>query len=202
MSNAGNAVENAVENTVGKNVAAWADYCSTYSYSVLCAALAFLLAGLAFVIAAAYFEARKAKAEAERVEAEARKAVAEATAAENQSKAEDSGGRKAAPLVVPVNAVTTFIKSFATVLGEAKAWVAMVLVGLLLLWMAGGAPRLCASDIEFADTNEAADTPGNGANSAGENNAGNGAGDGDGNATGNATTTADGNAEGETRPAQ
>ena len=178
MSNNVTALDNGVGNSAAETVVAWAGYCSTYSYSVLVAALAFLALGLAFVASAAVFEARKSRAEAERVEAEARKAKAEADKAENKSGAES--------VSIPVVAVTTFVKSFAAVLGDAKAWVAMVLIGLLLLWMAGSAPHLCKSGIKLvaggdnaADTNtsdNSADDPGgNGAGNAGNGSSGNSA---------------------------
>lgn len=164
------AADNSVANATPDVVEGLIGYCSTYSYAVLWAALAFLAAGLVFVMAAAYFEARKAKAEAERLEAEARKAAAEAVKAE-AALAEQAAGRKgsereAAPMVVPVNAVTTFIKSFAAVLGDAKAWVAMVLIGLLLLWMAGAAPGNCGTSIVLNDGNQT-EEPGEGDNASG-----------------------------------
>jgi hypothetical protein len=205
MANDAHAVVNAAEEgakTGGDAVAAWvAGYCDTYSYAVLYTALAFLLVGLAFVAGAAFFEARKSLAEAKRVEAEARKAAAEALKAEaeaglarTEAEAAGKGDREGAPIVVPVNAVTTFIKSFAAVLGDAKAWVAMVLIGLLLLWMAGAAPGICGKPFQLSDTNQSADAGDNasdeGNDDAGDNSTGNAADNGSDDAIGNGGSNA------------
>jgi hypothetical protein len=203
MTNTVRVSENGAANLAAESPPAWVSYCSTYSYAVLYAALAFLAAGLIFVAAAAYFEARKAKAEAERVEAEARKAAAEAQIAEAEAAGARAGvdSLDSAPIIIPVNAVTTFVKSFAAVLGDAKAWVAMVIIGLLLLWMAGAAPGFCGKDIGFGDANQAVDPDGNGSaqgNSAGNNSAGNATDNGSGNALGNVSGNALGNVSGNT----
>jgi hypothetical protein len=150
-----NAAANVIGNGMDDTLEAFVGYCGVYSYAVLIAAIAFLGAGLVFVGIAASYEARRAIAEAKRIEEEARKAAADAAKAEAEAEqaraaAQAAGVGIGAPVqaaAIPVNAVVTFFKSFATVLGEAKAWVAMILIGLLLLWMAGNAPKLCASGV-------------------------------------------------------
>lgn len=126
-------------NTSDGNVAeagAWLiDYCGLYSNVVLAGAALFLVGGFVFVAIAARHEAEKAKAEAEKAKAEARKAEAEARRAEGTP----DGAQEFFPVTVAVAAA----KGFAEALGTAKAWLAMVIIGLLLLWLAGSAPQMC-----------------------------------------------------------
>lgn len=142
-----NAVENAQEvaNASSEALAGLVGYCDTYSYTILAAAAAFLLVGLVFVAVAAVHEARKTAAEARKAEAEADKAEAEAAAARD--------GRET-PMTVTLPAVVTAVKGLAAALGDAKAWVAMILIGLLLSWMAGNAPYLCKSGFVLTGAEE------------------------------------------------
>jgi hypothetical protein len=122
-------------NVVAEGAARLAGYCGAYSYLVLGAAALFLVGGFVFVVIAAKYEAAKAKAEAEEAEAKARKAAAEAAQAEGKPK----------PETFVVSAAVAAAKGFAEALGNAKAWLAMVIIGLLLLWLAGSAPHMCVS---------------------------------------------------------
>ncbi|MDQ4087442.1 MAG: hypothetical protein M3177_05470, partial [Pseudomonadota bacterium] len=71
-------------------------------------------------------------------------------------------------------AVIEALKSLLTALSSAKIWLALTIVGLLLLWMAATAPRLCVIGDDGGDRNggssqadtgrgEAEDQSGNGA---------------------------------------
>lgn len=142
-----NALENAQEvaNSSSEALAGLIGYCDTYSYTILAAAVAFLLVGLAFVAVAAVHEARKSAAEARKAEAEADKAEAQAAIARE--------GRET-PMTVTLPAVVTAVKGLAAALGDAKAWVAMILIGLLLSWMAGNAPNLCKSGFVLTGAEE------------------------------------------------
>ncbi len=150
-------------NTSDGNVAEAAewliDYCGVYANVVLIGAALFLVGGFVFVVIAARFEADKAKAEARKAEAEARKA-------------EGQGGAELFPITVAVTAA----KGFADALGTAKAWLAMVIIGLILLWLAGSAPLMCVSGDSgdrpvqtSADGNEDADAGDNAATNAADN---------------------------------
>lgn len=161
-----------IANASSDAVAGLIGYCETYSYSILVAAAAFLLTGLVFVAVAAVHEARKSAAEARKAEAEA--AIAEAA----------RDGKETAE--IPLPAVVTAVKGLAAALGDAKAWVAMILIGLLLAWMAGNAPNLCKSGFvltgaeenesgEDADDDPAANGSGNGAGNSADPGDGNGA---------------------------
>jgi hypothetical protein len=134
-----------VANAGSDAIAGLIGYCDTYSYSILVAAAAFLLLGLVFVAVAAVHEARKSAAEARKAEAEAAKAEAEAKAAQ--------GGQEIATTIA-LPAVVTAVKGLAAALGDAKAWVAMILIGLLLSWMAGNAPNLCKSGFVLTGAEE------------------------------------------------
>ncbi|HEX8526886.1 hypothetical protein [Allosphingosinicella sp.] len=168
------------------SIADWvAGYCQVYAQTVLGLGALFLLVGLAFVALSAASERRKAQAEAEKAEAEARRAETEAAKAEAAA-----GGNGSRTEVISLPVVVAAAKGFAEVLGTAKAWIGMILIGLLLLWMAGSAPRMCvgapaeveegALDSDGVAANEAggndsaADGPGNEAegNEAAENAAG------------------------------
>lgn len=154
------------------------DYCGVYSNVVLAGAALFLVGGFVFVVIAARHEAEKAKAEADKAKAEAR-------IAEEKAK----GSQEFFPITVAVAAA----KGFAEALGTAKAWLAMVIIGLVLLWLAGNAPLMCVSgdsgdqrERTSADGNDGADAgdddadnaqaPANGANGVAPAEGGNGAG--------------------------
>ncbi|HEX8623033.1 MAG TPA: hypothetical protein VF718_13785 [Allosphingosinicella sp.] len=157
-------------NAAGETAARFAGYCGTYGYVILIAAVLFLGAGLIFVILAGRFEAAKAKAEAEKAEAEAKKAKAEAEKAELEAEAlrrggAGDGGPDGPQASIIVGPVVTVAKGLAEALGNAKAWVAMVIIGLVLLWMAGSAPQTCVvgpgadeTSANTGDTNDSIDS--------------------------------------------
>ncbi|HZF93266.1 MAG TPA: hypothetical protein VEZ20_00180 [Allosphingosinicella sp.] len=173
-------------NTLSDGMEALLGYCTTYSYTILVAALLFLAGGLVFVLVAASSEAAKAAADA-------RKAAAEAELAEERAKAAKAGTFNAGEIrsIVPTEAVTA-LKGLAEALGNAKAWLAMVLIGLLLLWMAGTAPRICAGDKADAgeQKKDQPPTPGAGSATAANGNGNGAAGPGNGVAGNSSETTA------------
>lgn len=97
--------------------------CEKLSPKALQLAECFLYAGLAFGIITA---------------------IAEAAAAFRVDTSNGPRGNKVTP--TGLQAVVAALTSLLTALKDAKAWLALVITGLLLLWIAASAPDLCLPD--------------------------------------------------------
>lgn len=154
----GNAGQNALANTVTADQREavstspeWvAGFCHDYGAAMLFAGQVFLYAALGLAIAIAAIEIYVAFKSATR------------------PPAAKGDGNKNLRAVTPFPAVIEALKSLLTALSSAKIWLALAILGLLLLWMAATAPRLCmigsdgsGTDRADATTNTAANASGN-----------------------------------------
>jgi hypothetical protein len=107
-----------------------ADFCRDYGEAMLFAGQVFLYVGLLLAVAVAAIEIYVAF-----------------------KSAKDSPGQqdKMAQGLTPLPSIIEALKSLLTALSSAKIWLALTIVGLLLLWMAATAPRLCVTGSDGGD---------------------------------------------------
>ena len=139
----------------GDQAAGWvAGFCKDYGDATLLAGQIFLYVGLALAVAVAAIEVY----------------VAFKTA--SRPTGGGAGQPERARALTSFPAVIEALKSLLTALSSAKIWLALTILGVLLLWMAATAPRLCVpggqGDTDASDP-QTGNTVGNPSNeSAGE----------------------------------
>ena len=150
--------DSAAEASAGEWVA---DFCKDYGEAMLFAGQLFLYVGLALAVAVAAIEIYVAF-----------------KSAHAQPEPEEPS-TKAVALSLP--AVIEALKSLLTALSSARIWLALTILGLLLLWMAATAPRLCMTGDDGVDAN--GDAPESNSMDGSQNTIANAAGNSIGNAT-------------------